>query len=363
MPVSPDISLIAGYAGDHKGDLIRRAVLGMEAARHLTVLPNVKDQTPLISLSITKGLRPYTSTPLYEAEIGHGNRILKTGLGKKEFEIDPQRYRNTYLSKYMPGSATDKAIPFEQFANEAMIEEFGNEWNESVIFFGLDKSRFTVLNPAIVNNAGTLCFVDTGSKRDYYRVVTTTTANDTPANAAAKFEKINSRAVADGLQIHITEAITAGTLVPVTTGAINNAVATTTGAEIYKKVYRALDPGYRKGVVYAYGSYNSFDKLMDSIEEKQKFTVTDPTTNQIADDMAYVPGTNRKLIAVACGWMGASERIICTPKENVIFGTDLLSDANTIVTKANLWTMEMGQLLNGGTNFVLMDAVRVNDRA
>lgn len=364
MAVSPDVALIAGYAGEHKGDLLRRMVLGLEVAKHVTILPNVKDRTPLISLGVTKGLRPYSLTPIFESEINYKKRDLVTGLGKKEFLIDPQQYRNTYLSKYMSKGAKSDRPPFEQFANEAIIDEFGSEINESVPFFGLDKSRFSELVPANVNTAGSLVYVDTtATQRDYYIVVTTTTSGDTPANAAAKFEKINGRAVADGLQIHITEAIAATTLTPVTTGAINNTVATTTGVEVCKKVYRALDPGYRKETVMAYMSFDSFDKVNDAIEEKLKYTVTDPSTDQVMENAVYVPGTNRKLIAVGCGWMGSSARIIATPKSNVIFGCDLLADANTINTNKQLWGTEMGLLFNPGINFALIDAVRVNDQA
>jgi hypothetical protein len=360
MALTPDLSLIAGYAGDHQGELFKKMVLGMEAAQHLTILPNVKDQTPLINLRTTKGLRPHTPTPLFESELQYAKRTLTTGLGKKEFLLDPQRYRNTYLSKYMGASANDTRIPFEQFTNEVIVDEFADEINTDVIYFGRDKSRFTVLDPAIINAAGALRFVDvSANQRDYYVVVTTTTAGDSPSNAAAKFLKINGRAVSDGLQIHIVEAIAAGKAA-VTVGEINN--STVFAIDAIQKVYRSLDPAYRKVTNYAYMSYDTFDLLNDDLDEKQKYTVTDPSTNQIMDMALYVPGTNRKLIAVACGWMGASERIIVTQKENVIIGCDLLSDANQINTKPNLWTIEMGLLFNVGVNFALMDAVAYNDR-
>jgi hypothetical protein len=362
MATSPDLSLIAGYAGDHKGDLFKKMVLGMEAGQHLTILPNVKDQTPLINLRTTKGLRPYTPTPLYESELQYAKRTLTTGLGKKEFLLDPQAYRNSYLSKYMGASANDNRIPFEQFTNEVIVDEFGDEINTDVIYFGRDKSRFTVLDPAIINAAGALRFVDTNGVRDYYIVITTTTAGDNPTNAAAKFRKINGRAVADGLEVHILEAI-AGGKAAVTVGEITNVEDEVFAVPAIQKVYRALDPGYRKVLNYAFMSYDTFDKLNDDLEEKQKYTVTDPSTNQVMEMALYVPGTNRRLIAVACGWMGDSERIIVTQKENVIIGCDLLSDANQINTNENLWTIEMGLLFNVGVNFALMDAVAYNDRA
>lgn len=360
MAVSPDVTLIAGYAGDHKGDLFKRAVFGMEAARAFTVMPNVKDQTPLLNLVVSKGLRPYDGQKQMESELKYGKRTLKTGLGKKELAIDVQKYRNTYLSKYLDPSANSKRIPFPQFTNEAIIDEFGEEINESVPFFGLDKSRFSVLVPGNVNAAGTLCYVDTNGTRDYYVVLTTTTAGDTPSNAAAKFQKINGRAVADGLQIQIEEAITSTELAEVTVGQIDN--STVYATEAFKTVFRSLPAAYRSKVHVALCSYNTFDLLQDDIEEKQKYTVTDPSTNQPMDNVIWVPGTSKKLMAIACGFMGESERIIVTQKTNLVMGTDLESDANQIKINPDLWTDEMGLLMNVGFNWALSDDFAINDR-
>ncbi len=363
MAVSPDVealNAIKAYAGDHKGDLLTRAVFGLEAARVFTVMPNVKDQTPIINLVVTKGLRPYDGQKQMESELKYGKRTLVTGLGKKELAIDVQKYRNTHLSKKLGGSAHDKTIPFAQRTNEAIIDEFGEEINESVPYFGLNKSRFTELNPAIVNAAGALRFVDTGNTRNYYIVVTTTTAGDTVASAPAKFQKINGRAVADGLQIQIEEAITSTELTETTIGEIDNSTVFAVAA--FKTIFRTLPAAYRSKVHVALCSYNTFDLLQDDIEEKQKYTVTDPSTNQPMDNAIWVPGTSKKLMAVACGFMGESERIIVTQKENLVLGTDLESDANQIKTNPDLWVDEMGLLLNIGVNWGLSDDVALNDR-
>jgi hypothetical protein len=129
-----------------------------------------------------------------------------------------------------------------------------------------------------------------------------------------------------------------------------------------KTVYRTLDPAYRAQECVALMSYDTFDLLNDDIAAKQQYTVTDPAIVTAGQNAVYVPGTGRKLLAVACEFMGASERIIVTPKSNVILGCDLLSDANQINTNTNLWTIEMGLLFNVGVNFALMDAVAYNDR-
>jgi len=361
MAVSPDVTAIAGYAGDHKGELFTTMLMGMEAANHLTIQPNVKDQTPLIQLKVTKGLRPYNSKKQMESGLEYKNRILKTGLGKKELVIDVQKYRNTYLSKYLGASAHDRKIPFAEFTAEEIVKEFGDEINSDVIYFGLDKSRFSAFSGSATYAVGDLVtHNDSEGNISYWIVLEATTAGQTPLTHAAKFEKINGRAVADGLQIHINEAIDDGDLVEVTVGEIDN--DTVHAIDAVKKVYRTLPKAYRRGVCFAYMSFDQFDLLEDDMDEKQKYTVTDPSTDRVLENAQYVPGTGRKLIAQACGWMGDSERIICTPKENIIVGTDLLSDANQIKVNPNLWEDEMGLLFNVGINFAVPEAMAINDR-
>lgn len=364
MAVSPnvaDLNAITAYAGDHKGSLFKRAVFGLEAANVFTVLPNVKDQTPLIDVMSTNGLRPYDSKKQLESELKYGKRTLKTGLGKKELVLDVQKYRNTHLSKYMGRSANDPKIPFAQTANEVIIDGFGSEINDNVPYFGLDKSRFTAFSAAATYAAGDLItHLDTNGNTSYFIALASTSAGEDPLDTPAKWEKINGRAVADGLQIQIEEAITATELTEVTVGQIDNSSVFAIAA--FKKVFRSLPAPCRKKVNYALCSYNTFDLLEDDMEEKQKYTVTDPSTGRVMDNAQYVPGTGRKLIAIPCGFMGDSERIIVAQKENLVLGTDLLSDANQININNDLWEREMGLLMNIGFNWVLSDELAINDR-
>jgi hypothetical protein len=359
MALSPDVSLISDYAGDHKGELFRKMVFGMEAARHFTIQPDIKDETPLINLKVTKGLRPYNPRTQFESEVQYAQRKLKTGLGKKELEVDPQAYRGTYLSKYMDPSAFSKRIPFEQFTMEAIIEEFGTEINESVAFYGLHKDRFVAYDVAAVYAVGSLVRFTVSGVVNYYRVGTLTVAGETPVTHPAKFVNVNARAISDGLQIHIAEAISAGELVQTTVGTINN--TTVKAVNSFLKVFRALPTPYRSKTNYALCSFDTFDFLIDDMRELEKYTVTDSSTNIIMENAIYVPGSNRKLIAQAAGWLGTSKRIIVTQKENLIMGCDLLSDANNITTNPTLWTTEMGLLFNPGFNWALSDAVAIND--
>jgi hypothetical protein len=358
--ISPDVSLISDYAGDHKGELFRKMVFGMEAARHLTIQPDIKDETPLINLKVTKGLRPYNNRVQSESQIQYAQRKLKTGLGKKELEVDPQSYRGTYLSKYMDPSAFSRKIPFEQFTNEAILEEFGTEINESVVYYGLHPDRFATFDAGAVYAVGALIKFANSGIFDYYRVVTLTEAGQSPTTHAAKFLKITDRAISDGFQIHLLEDIAASRLAQTVVGEIDN--ATRKAVASFLKVFRALPTPYRTKTNYAYCSFDTFDLLIDDMREIEQYTVTDSSTNMIQESAIYVPGTNRKLIAQACGWLGASERIIVTQRENMIFGCDLLSDANQIRTIDEMWTTQMGLLFNPGFNYALTEAVAINDR-
>lgn len=360
---SPDVSALSTYAGAHVGDLFKKMVNGMEAARHFTVLPNVKDTAPLIKLLISGGVRPFNSGTQFESALEYSDRKLVTGVAKKELLVDPEQYRGTYLSKYMGASANADVIPFEQFTNEQIVAMFGSELNDEAIFFGQDKANFVAFDSGDTYAAGDLItFTPSGdSVVSYYVALDTTTAGQSPTSAAAKWSKINARAVTNGIKFHLDAAITAGSIVETATGAINN--SSVYALDAVREVYRALPTAYRKGAVYAYMGYNNFDLLTDDIEARiSKYTALDLPSELGLENAVYVPGTNRKLIAVAASWMGDSNRIICTPKENMILGCDLLGDANEIRTNQNLWTLEMGLKFNLGVNFAVTEAIAVNDQ-
>jgi hypothetical protein len=362
--ISPVVTALSTYAGTHVGELFKKMVNGMEAARHFTVLPNVKDTAPLIKLIVSGGVRPFNSGTQFESALQYSDRKLVTGVAKKELLVDPEQYRGTYLSKYMGASANANVIPFEAFTAAEIVNMFGSELNDEAVYFGKDKSNFEAFDAAETYAAGDLItFTPSGdSVVSYYVCLATTSAGQTPTTHAAKWQKINARAVTNGIKHHLDAAITAGTIAQTTTGAINN--TSVYALDVVRKVYQDLAVSYRKGLTYAYMSFDTFDLLTADIEARiSKYTALDLPSELGLENALYVPGTNRKLIAVAASWMGASSRIICTPKENMILGCDLLGDANQIVTNSNLWTMEMGLKFNLGVNFAVTEAIAVNDQA
>ena len=361
---SPVVSALSTYAGEHVGDLFKKMVNGMEASRHLTVLPNVKDTAPLIKLLVTGGTRPFNSGTQFESALEYSDRKLVTGVAKKELLVDPEQYRGTYLSKYMGAGANADVVPFEAFTNEQIVSMFGSELNDEVIYYGVDKSNFVAFDAGDTYAAGDyITFTPSGdSVVSYYVGLATTLAAESPTTHPAKWQKINARAVASGLKFHLDAAITASAITPTTVGAINNTSVFALAS--VRKVYQDLPVAYRKGTTMAYMSFGTFDLLTADVEAQlSKYTEMDLASSMGLENAIYVPGTNRKLIAVAASWMGDSERIICTPKENVILGCDLLGDANEIRTNANLWTLEMGLKFNLGVNFAVTEAIACNDRA
>ena len=360
---SPDVSLLSAYAGTHTGELFKKMVNGMEAARHFTILPNVKDTAPLIKLLVTGGTRPFNSGTQFESALQYSDRKLVTGVAKKELLVDPEQYRGTYLSKYMGAGANADVIPFEAFTAEQIVAMFGSELNDEAVYFGKDKSNFVAFDSGDTYAAGDLItFTPSGdSVVSYYVALASTSAGESPTSAAAKWSKINARAVTNGIKHHLDAAISAGSIVETSTGAINN--TSVYALNVVRKVYQDLPVAYRKGLTYAYMSFDTFDLLTADIEARiSKYTALDLPSELGLENALYVPGTNRKLIAVAASWMGSSSRIICTPKENMILGCDLLGDANEIRTNENLWTMEMGLKFNLGVNFAVTEAIAVNDQ-
>lgn len=104
-----------------------------------------------------------------------------------------------------------------------------------------------------------------------------------------------------------------------------------------------------------YCSLNSHDALLDNIEEKvSKHTVLDL-------GITYLPKTNKKCMILPASWMGSSHQLNCTPKENLIYGTDAASDMNTIRVLPDVYTLKYAITGVLGFQYQDGDAISMND--
>ena len=132
----------------------------------------------------------------------------------------------------------------------------------------------------------------------------------------------------DGFGTHIAAAIEAerivvGTgLVPIKTGPITESNAVSK----LEMMVSSMSTAFRKFNLYC--SWDVFEKYNTDNYERYKYVMRAKENSAY-----YMPGTARNINIVPCTWMGTSQRLIATPKENLLTGVDGLVGMDKLYTK------------------------------
>lgn len=358
---SVDVSGLAAYAGDYEQMLFSTMVNGLDIAQDIRVLPNIKFKRNLTKLTATSGAKPFSTAEEYNGSLNYTPRVIEVKQGKVEMLIDLEDYRETWMADQMnAGSGANKGVndvPFASYVWSEVMKSLGAEINNRTAYFGFDSSATAVWDNGTVYTAGDkVKFTEASGTINYYNANATTVAAESPATTPAKWDLVNAEAIAKGFAEIISDEITAGDLVATATGAVTNG---TEALAAQRLLFRSLPESYKKMGVTLYQSYTDYEFLMDGIEDKiSKYTKDDNTP-------VYLPGTNQKCLVKPATWLTGSRRLIATPSDNLIMGTDLLSDMNSIkvLENAKLWTMPVGIKFGLGLQIRDLDAIKIGDQA
>lgn len=353
MANSPDISALAAYAGKYEKALFSTLVNSLDAMNDLTVIQDVKNKLNMTKLKAGNGARPYaTANEGRSSDLQYTGRVLEVLQGKRDLNIAPNDYRSTWMSEVMKPGVNPKEIPFAAYVWEQVMKELAAEINDNTIYFGFDKTDATAYDGGSTYAVGDyITFTAADGISDYWKCVTITTAGQSPVTHPAKWQKVNAEAITVGFGKRIADDI--ANIEVESTGAI----ASGTAYAQYKALYRALPVAYRKMGVVLYSSWDNVDLLVDDYEDKVgKFTTTD-------NGIMTLPGSDGKCQIVRASWMTGSGRLICTPKSNLLVGTDRTSDLNNMKTDEHLRTVEASIEFVLGTQIRDLNALVVNDVA
>lgn len=359
MAAAADVSALAAFPGEYEKQLFSTLINGMDIAKDVTLLPNVKKKLNLTKLRIKKGARPYSGT--HEPDTGdliYTPRVLEVKVGKRDLLIDPEDYRATWMAEQVgAGSgASKKTIPFEQYVWAEVMKSLASEINDETAYFGLDLTALTVVAFDAGDTYAVGEYITFGSPTKWYRCVTITTAGQSPLTHAAKWLDVTAIVISKGLGTIIAEEIVAANISVTATGSITDGATAKTA---FKKLFRAQTAPYKKAGVKIFCSYTDYEFLLDGLSETTKYTKEDasPSGN------IFLPETGRKCEIVPATWMNGSRRLICTPKENLIMGTDLLSDFNDISVVPGVYTLATGIKFVIGWQIRDLSALKVGDQA
>ncbi|RQO65088.1 hypothetical protein DBR40_24770 [Pedobacter sp. KBW01] len=309
---TPDTSALAAYAGKYERALFSAIRAKLTIFNDLKMIPGVTSAIRLTKLTVKDGTRGYREDfDSADDDLSYSGRDLAVSLLKRDFKINPLKYRTTWMSEVMKPGINIDDIPFSKFVNEQMAITIGAE---------IQKGFYL----AVKGDESTLakCFDGPGT--------------------------LITKAIAD-------EVAVAGTgIVPVVTGALTdtNAVSkfelmlTNTPTEF---IQNGLE------VKCSVDSARKFNK--DFRERYSKYTEKDDMGRTILEDTAG------KVVIKPCTWMGTSSRLIVTPYENMLVGLDGIGDTDKIHTDVELEIIKYRWLFNLGAQFRDIQAVRVNDQA
>jgi hypothetical protein len=367
---SIDVSAITDYGADYKKELIGRMINGMDIAKDIMVMPNIKGAKKLTKMVVANGFRPYSKTKEFKAsQLVFSDRTVTTKTGKRELELDYRDFKDKYLAlRSTPGNGANKDFNSMEFAPwvwDQVVKNLQREMNDETAYFGFDKEDAVAYDAGDAYAVGDYVTFAVGGVTEYFLCTATASAGDTPATDPDKWRNVTARAVTKGLKTYIDAGITAAELTEVTVGAIDTAAKAKAG---FVKLFRSAIPAIKNHGVLFHASLTDCEYLLDSLEDLTKYIQFD-TTGAVKAGLIPVPNTNGKAWVKPATWLGDSRRIIGTPvapgqtfSENLVLGTDLLTDGNDIKTVVDLWTIQAGIALDLGFQYQDPEAIIINDQ-
>lgn len=290
MPASLNLTelttVLGAYCRENKADLFGQMLLEHDYTSRFTVLDDCTDQVPLPRLSMGDFLKPADPTafaPTTDALV-LGARILQVYAVKGDLRIHPQLLEKTWLGQYRKKGSDAYDLPFEQFIMNYISKKAAELLQLKGVYTG------------VYNGAGTTT-VDTmnGLLKIIADEVTATTISTGNNNLVAT-GAITSANVIDKLELVYDK------LGDAFKGIATQMLISPTIYDWYQRLYRS--------------TYGQNQNYKDMSKPMQSF---------------MLDGTNCEVFSEPA--LAASQRVICTTKENLYYGVDSISDINQITVE------------------------------
>lgn len=362
-----DFLALSNYAFNFEKQLMGKLYAELNlTADGIRVMQNIKVPTKLPRLAVGKGLKPYTGNfaPM-DKQFVYSDREISVERAQRDIALDPEQYRQTYLTQadaaaMNAGSSNankEAQIPFAAFMWNEFMKENAQEILQ-MFYHGKGKAAFSAYSSGTAYTVGSLITfsqtVNGFTETQYYKCITATSTGQSPATHPAKWEWAGNLAITKGIGSKLADAIsTEGFNKIATTGALTIADAYAQ----FTSVFRLQNEIVQRQGVTMYCSQNSYQILLDSIEQNS-------TKNyELINGIAYLPKTDNKAIIKPVNWLAGSNRILCTPANNFVLGTDKLSDLNQLTTIKQHYSLETSLSFVIGTQIADLDVLTVNDQA
>jgi hypothetical protein len=357
---NPNVAALAAYPGEYRQELISEVYSSLRLEQEgILLIPGVKNKLNLHKLLVADGTKPYTGTFVSkDGDITFVPRVLEVEKAQRDIEIEPEKYRATFMAK-MRGNgegASNQTIPYAEFMWKQYMNRVGTEVNLQTVYHGVGKAAFAAYNAGTVYAVGDLITYTQGGELRYFRCVTITTAGQNPDTHAAKWAWAGARAIVKGFGKIIADEITGGGLTVVATGAVSSSNAYAKFTQMFRSLPEPVQLGL-VGQAIVFCSLTDYQCLVDDYEEKV-------TKNfETIDGITYLAKTDRKCRIWPVSWLSGSRRLIATVADNLVAGTDELSDMNDISTIPTHYKIQTALSFVIGFQIQDLEVLRVSDQA
>lgn len=260
MAETPDLSLLTTSFVEFGGKIFRKNINKLDLSNQgILVYKNVKAPQVLPKLTATGSPRPYRAQDDTTTPVAIADRVLTVYQSKWDFDVDPEKWRNTYLARYKSGDQG-----FADYIINAVSEEYLKEINDNTVWLGI-------------------------------RDAAGTSAVD----------------LADGWGTIIAAEIVATNITPVTTGAVTSSNAVAKVA----LVSAAVPAWMRTKGFRIFCSWAAFDNYATNYAATFGYQFNPDSLNSYR-----INNVNATLQPVS--WLGTSGRLVATVDNNLIMGTD-----------------------------------------
>jgi hypothetical protein len=314
-------SALGAYCRENKLGIFEQLLFNEDFQQRYQVLDAITDETPLVTTSVKSIIKPADPENFNPTDnaIKFLPRLLKVRGFKADVKIVPQLLYNSWLSMgKMAGRADAVRLELEEF----IINHFLGIAKQDVFLTSLYHG---VYNPASATPAdcmdGFLKLIATEVTANKVSVANNNmiaTGAITPANVIDKLE-----AIYDKIDIKYKQV-----------------------SNLEMKVSEQIFTWYRRAYRAEFGHNNDYAGMGSELKRTLR-----------------LDGANCDVVLEPA--LGSSQRIICTPKDNMVIGTDLMSDVNQIKTQEFDRTIKFFLDFAMGVQFVRIDdgGFVVNDQA
>jgi hypothetical protein len=302
---------LGAYFRKGKDGLFSEMLMGMGIEDRMEIWDDCKDEVILPNLGIDDLVKPANDTTFSgsSSSLNFGARTLKVRKWKVDLLLVPGALEKSWLGAYKQKGSDAYDMPFEQY----IMNYIGKKVQENI--------RMKALYAGVYNSGGTA-----------------------PAD------------IMDGLLTLIAAEITATNITPVATGAVSLA----TIIDDAEATYDALGEAYKAVETQMLLSPTLFDWYVRKY--RSTYGVNMDYTG-MAMGKVRLDGTLCTIVREP--GFGSSQRIVVTPKSNIVYGVDLIGEENNI--KSQEFERSIKLMIDAKSGIQLKEiharALAVNDQA